>query len=1065
MKRMLFIFTLIFCTSVISAQKIDVKLLKGMKMRSIGPAGMSGRVTAIDVVHANPEIIYVGTASGGLWKSESGGIRWTPIFDKQKVQSIGAVAVQQSNPDVIWAGTGEGNPRNTQTSGAGIYKSLDGGKSWTLMGLEQTKVIHRIIIHRDNPDVIFVAALGSAWGPNKERGVYKTINGGETWEKILYINEQTGAADLVVDPTNPNKLLAAMWEYGRKPWFFTSGGKGSGLHITFDGGKTWKQRTDKHGLPKGEFGRIGLAIAPSKPKIIYALIETKKNALYRSNDGGFKWKKVADKNVGNRPFYYSDIYVDPKNENRVYNLYTYLSRSEDGGKTFKVLLNYSKGVHPDHHAFWVHPDDPDYLIDGNDGGLNISRDGGSNWRFIENIPVAQFYHINIDMDTPYNVYGGLQDNGSWMGPAYVWKNGGIRNSYWDELLFGDGFDVMPHRKNNRYGYAMYQGGNLYYYDRETGRSQNIKPVHPKGKTLRYNWNAGLAQDPFNDCGVYYGSQFVHKSLDCGKSWQIISSDLTTNDTSKQKQSKSGGLTIDATKAENYTSILTIAPSPIKEGIIWVGTDDGNLQLTKNGGVAWIKLTDKLKGAPKGSWIPQIEVSSHNAGEAFVVINNYRKNDWKPYAYHTIDFGKTWKRIVDESDAYGHVLSIVQDPIEPRLLFLGTENGLYFSIDKGINWNKWKDDFPSVSTMDLKIHPREHDLVIGTFGRAIYVLDDIRPLRELAKTGGKILEKPFHAFETPKAILNSYKPVSGVRFTADAHFKGQNRRRGAMISFWLKEVKEEKKEEDKKESNSEEENEDADKKDKKANKVKFHIFNSGGDTIRSFTVKPDTGLNRIYWAMTRNGVRHPSYSDPKPDADKPSGPRVLPGTYKVKISYGKYSDSTNVTVELNPRSTVTLEDLKEKEKIINHQMSIVSTATDAFNRLKEARKTIGLVNKQMENIDEELKKELQKNGKTMQDSIKQLMDLFMKPKDFKGYDHVSIKLNSRLYSSSSYISSSAGMPGENALSYLEQTENELEIVLDQINKFFEKSWPAYQQEIEKAQLSVFKEYKPIQLEKR
>ncbi len=414
------------------SQQLDLEKLKNLKPRSIGPAGMSGRVTAIDVVTNQPEIIYIGTASGGLWKSESGGVDWKPIFDKYGPMSIGAVAIQQSNPDVIWAGTGEGNPRNSLTGGYGLYKSLDAGNTWKLVGLEKTRNIHKIIIDKDNPNTVYVGAIGSPWGAHPERGVFKTTDGGKTWTKSLFVNNKTGCADLVVDPTNPNKLIAAMWEHTRKPWIFKSGGEGSGLYITYDSGENWKKLTDKDGLPEGNLGRIGLAIAPSNPKFIYALVEAKKNALYKSEDGGFKWEMVNDKSsgrgpdgIGNRPFYYSDIAVDPINENRIYSVFTYVNVSEDGGKSFKQLMpayGTSVGVHPDHHAWWIHPTNPNFMIDGNDGGLNITRDRGKTWRFVENLPIAQFYHINVDMDFPYNIYGGLQDNGSWAGPAYVLKD-------------------------------------------------------------------------------------------------------------------------------------------------------------------------------------------------------------------------------------------------------------------------------------------------------------------------------------------------------------------------------------------------------------------------------------------------------------------------------------------------------------------------------------------------------------------------------------------------------------------------------------------------------------------
>ncbi|MEL7531612.1 MAG: hypothetical protein AAFN10_09905, partial [Bacteroidota bacterium] len=614
----------------LSAQDLDTDLLENWKARSIGPAGMSGRVTTIDVLRDNPAVIYIGTASGGLWKSESGGIKWKPLFDEEIVASIGALAIAPSNPDIIWVGTGEGNPRNSQSSGFGVYRSLDGGESWEAMGLENTRNVHRVIIHPDNPDIVWIGAQGSAWGDHPERGVYKTTDGGKTWRKVLYMNERTGIADLVQDPQNPNKLIAAMWEFRRWPWSFKSGGEGSGLYVSHDGGESWTKRTDADGLPKGELGRMGLAIAPSNPKIVYAIIEAKKNGFYRSTDGGKNWKLVNGKDeIGNRPFYYSDIFVDPVNENRIYSLYSMVSLSEDGGKSFRVMIPYS-GVHPDHHAWYIHPDNPNYIIEGNDGGLNISHDRGMTWRFVENLPLAQFYHINIDNEIPYNVYGGMQDNGSWRGPAYVWRSGGIRNTYWEELFFGDGFDVVPDPEDNRYGYAMSQGGSVGRYDLETRSSKSIRPTHPDGEELRFNWNAAIAQDPFDAATIYYGSQYVHKSTDRGDNWEIISDDLTTNDPEKQKQRESGGLTFDVTNAENHTSIVAIAPSPVEKELLWVGSDDGRLHITRDGGENWTDLTAKMGGLPAGSWIPQIHASNHSAGEAFIVVNNYRRNDWTPY---------------------------------------------------------------------------------------------------------------------------------------------------------------------------------------------------------------------------------------------------------------------------------------------------------------------------------------------------------------------------------------------------------------------------------------------------
>ncbi len=587
------------------SQKLDMSKFENMKPRSIGPAAMSGRVTAIDVVQQNPDIIYIGSASGGLWKSRSGGVAWEPVFDTMAVASIGAIAIDQRDPDVVWIGTGEGNPRNSQNSGDGVYKTLDGGRNWIHLGLDKTRNIHRLLLDPRNPDVAFAGALGSAWEDTPDRGVYKTTDGGKTWQKILYVNERTGVADIVMDPTNPNKLVAAMWEYRRWPWFFKSGGPGSGIYVTVDGGQTWKKRTDEDGLPKGELGRVGLAIAPSNPDRIYALVESKKNALYRSDDGGFKWTKISDKDVGDRPFYYAECYVDPHDDNRLYYLHSSVSESQDGGKTFETFIAYYK-IHGDHHAFWISKTDPNFMIDGNDGGAAISRDHGKTWRYITNLPLGQFYHINVDNETPYNIYGGLQDNGSWRGPSYLWQWDAIRNQNWEMVSWGDGFDVAPDRTDPRICYSMSQGGYLLRHDNLTGDNKFIRPIHPQGIELRFNWNAGLATDPLNPGTIYYGSQFLHKSTNRGDSWQIISPDLTTNDTSKQRQLNSGGLTYDVTAAENYCTIITIAPSPVQKGVIWVGTDDGNVQVTTNGGTTWTNVVKNVKGVPDSTWVPQIQ---------------------------------------------------------------------------------------------------------------------------------------------------------------------------------------------------------------------------------------------------------------------------------------------------------------------------------------------------------------------------------------------------------------------------------------------------------------------------
>ncbi|MGH9787655.1 MAG: WD40/YVTN/BNR-like repeat-containing protein, partial [Candidatus Acidiferrales bacterium] len=504
--------------------QIDPELLAGMKARSIGPAGMSGRIADIVAVESDANVIYVGAATGGLWKSENGGLTWTPIFDDQPVHAIGALAIFQATPDIVWVGTGEGNTRNSVSVGNGIYKSLDAGRTWKHLGLEETERIHRVLLHPAYPSVAYVCALGKLWGENPERGVYKTVDGGETWKKVLYVDEKTGCGDLAMDPANPNKLIAGMWQHRRWPWFFRSGGPGSGMYVTVDGGATWKRLTEDDGLPKGELGRIGVAFFRGDSKIVYALVEAEKSALLRSEDGGRTWGKVNESpNIAPRAFYYCDLRVDPERPNRVYSLHSTVQVSDDSGKSFRTLISFNK-LHPDHHAFWINPSDPRHLLDGNDGGVGISRDRGETWQFAANLPLAQFYHINVDMDRPYRVMGGMQDNGSWWGPSSVWENGGIRNHHWEEVGFGDGFDVATDPQEPWIGYAMSQRGFLIRWNIRTGERKDIRPPAPDGVFLRFNWNAALALDPFDAGTIYYGSQFVHKSTDRGDSWALLSPD-------------------------------------------------------------------------------------------------------------------------------------------------------------------------------------------------------------------------------------------------------------------------------------------------------------------------------------------------------------------------------------------------------------------------------------------------------------------------------------------------------------------------------------------------------------
>jgi photosystem II stability/assembly factor-like uncharacterized protein len=1033
------------------SQELSMDLIKNMTPRNIGPGGMSGRVTAIDVVISNPDIIYAGTASGGLWKSISGGITWDPIFDNEVTSSIGAVAIQQSNPDVIWVGTGEGNPRNSLNGGYGIFKSLDGGKTWTSMGLEQTRHIHRVIIDPTNPNVVYVGAIGSPWGEHTERGVYKTTDGGETWNKILYANTKTGVADLVMDPKNPNKLMAALWEHKRDPWFFNSGGEGSGVYITYDGGKNWKKITSEDGFPDGDLGRIGLAIAPNKTNIVYALIEAKKNGLYKSMDGGMKWEKVNENmnEIGNRPFYYADLYVDSQNENRLYSIFTYVNVSEDGGKSFELLMpayGVSNGIHPDHHAWWIHPENGNFMIDGNDGGLNITKDGGNSWRFIGNLPVAQFYHISVDNEIPYNVYGGMQDNGSWRGPAYVWRDQGIRNSYWQEISFGDGFDVVPDRDDSRFGWSMSQQGYVSRYDWKTGNNYTVRPTHPNPDiALRFNWNAAINIDPKDNSTLYFGSQFVHKSTDKGETWNIISPDLTTNDPEKLKQHESGGLTMDATGAENHCTILVIEPSEVEQNMLWVGTDDGRVHYTTNGGDDWTEVTKNIKGLPKGSWITQIKSSKSNKGEALLVANDYRRFNYTPYAYRTTNYGKTWKRIVDENDTESYTLCIVEDAIEPNLMFLGTDDGLYISIDAGTEWTKWTNGFPTVSVKDLVIQPREHDLVIGTFGRAAWILDDIRPLREIAKNNA-ITNEIIKLFEPPTAYLAAYQQPTGSRFGGDAMYHGTNRGFGVRFAYHFNPKRE---------------------KDTIAqwDTLRLQIFD-GERLIRTLKQKTpvDNGLHYWSWYMDEKGVKRPSKSINKSKRE-PSGVGVLPGTYKVVLNYGNLNTETTIEVKNDPRLEVNIEAQKAVYKASKQLESYQNTTAKATRQLAESKEIAEGYLKALRKKDKDTYSDTIKHTEDIVKTIEDIFVLFFgKVDERQGItSDPKVSVMERLGTASYYVSTRPNGLTSTEEILIKNAKNDLTNALEQVNSFFENEWKDYRSKIETIDITPFKAIETVHIE--
>ena len=1057
--------------------KIDPQLLAGLKARSIGPANMSGRIGAVDAVISNPNIIYVGVATGGLWKSVDRGLTWTPIFDDKPVSSIGAIAINQSNPNIVWVGTGEATPRNSVGVGRGVYLTIDGGKTWKFLGLEKTEKICKILLHPSDPDIAYVGALGTTWGENPERGVFKTVDGGKTWKKILFVDNKTGVADMAMDPGNHNKIIAAMWEHRRWPWFFKSGGPGSGLYITVNGGRKWQKLTDKNGLPKGELGRMGIAFSTNKPENVYALVEAKKSVLLRSSDGGFNWQEVNNQSdVGNRPFYYHRIWVNPVNENILYMLHTRLMISEDAGKTFRNLTRFGQ-AHSDFHAMWIHPDG-EMMVVGNDGGVVISYNRGKNWRFVENLPLGQFYHVSFDMETPYNVYGGLQDNGSWMGPAYVLKERAIYSYMWKTVGGGDGFDTEPDPEKPGAGYGMSQGGNLYYFDTSIGTSRGIVPTESDVKH-RYQWNAGFAVDPFKPATIYYGSQFVHRSPDKGRTWEIISPDLTTNDPKKQKQAESGGLTLDVTNAENHTTILCIAPSPVQEGVIWVGTDDGNVQLTRDGGKSWELVSKELTTGKKGkvppaTWVPHVEVSKFDAATAYVVFEDHRRSNWTSYVYVTQNFGKSWKSLVTpEIDGFVHVIE--EDTVNKNLLFLGTEFGLYVSFNAGKNWMKWTHGVPTVPVRDLAVHPRENDLIIGTHGRSIYIIDDISPLREISE---ELVKKKLHLFKVRDAFQYQQGRISSHQSPGDTVFTGENKRIGACFTYYLIPSKQK--------AGAPESEERSEMRQAMAarmrqmggaqfrsmgmmgqtsSRVSITIEDSQGKTISSLNGTENKGINRVYWTFREQAPRTAASRQQRSFGFRMRGGQtVLPGEYTVKIKYDGQEVSQTFTVKSDPRLEIDINVLKANYEMGKKAQQLSNTITSAGSQIEETKKAVQTVIEAARASRTPKTRDLIRAARDLDKKLKELSETLNPTPPKQGIADRSAGLRSQVMQGVMMMMRAGNEPiGQAAKVKYEKSKAKAEAFLKKFNDFYQTDVENFKKLLDESGFSLFKTFKPLKLD--
>ncbi len=844
---------LVYVSILSAADSSDLRTehFSNLKARNIGPAIMSGRITDIAADPQDSNIIYVGTAGGGIWKSEDNGVTFSSVFDNY-CQSIGALAIDPQNPKRIWAGSGEANVRNSVGMGDGIYFSADGCKNWIKKGLEKSERIARIIVDPRNSERIYVAVLGELFRDSEERGIFLSEDGGKSWKKILYINSRTGCADLEIDPKNPDVIYAAMWEFRRWPWFFYSGGKNSGLYKSIDRGKSFFQINN--GLPQEPLGRIAIALSASNPQIIYLLVEAEnQGGLYYSADAGKNFKLINDSQaVRNRPFYFSNLVVDPNNDQTIYVAGTILAKSTDGGKSFSTLTYSGLNYHPDIHPIWINPKNSRHVILGTDGGIYISYNGARTFNFLRNLPVSQFYHVSTDNRSPYWVYGGLQDNGCWMGPSAS-ERGKITNHDWINVSGADGFYCIPHPLNHNLIYYSWQGGNLLLLDMEKKQIRDIKPFPQKNDPpFRFNWNAAFAVSQHAPNTIYFGAQFLFKSEDLGENWKKISPDLTTNNREKQKQKESGGLTRDVTGAENYCSLYTIAESPINKDIIWTGSDDGVISLTVDGGKNWKNISKNIKDLPQDSWCSHIEAGRFNEAESFVVFDNHRTGDRNPYIFYTADFGKTWTNLAT-SQIKHYCLVIRQDFKNPDLLYLGTNGGLYISFDKGRNWIWLSQTLPAAEIFDLAFHQRENDLIIGTHGRGIWILDDLSGLQAIS---GNILKDEITLLPSRTAVEPLSLPLQ--EFPGNSEFSAANPPEGMLISYFLQ-------------------------KRHIIGEFKIEIYDQQDNFLVSLPTAKSAGFNRLVW-----NLRLPAPKIGPHIADQYmilQGQMVTPKEYKIRISKG------------------------------------------------------------------------------------------------------------------------------------------------------------------------------------
>jgi len=979
-------------------------VLNNLQWRCIGPANMGGRIDDFAVVESNPHIIYAATASGGVWKTTNNGVTWEPVFDDQSTSTIGDVTVAPSNPDIVWVGTGEPNNRQSSSWGNGVYRSMDGGKTWQNMGLADSHHIGRIVIHPTDPDFVYVAALGHLWGPNKKRGLYKTTDGGQTWENTKFIDENTGFVDVAMDPESPTTLYAAAYQRRRRGWGFNGGGPGSSIYKTTDGGQTWVKLTN--GLPKGNTGRIGIDIYRSNPNIVYAIIEHQEGGVFRSEDKGLTWKRMSSTNP--RPMYYSQIRIDPNNDQRIWVLGASMYVSEDGGKNFRT--DYVKQIHGDHHAMWINPGKSNQMILGSDGGIYFSYDRGRTWDFVNSLPLGQFYEIGFDLRQPYYIYGGLQDNGSWGGPSATMYRVGITNEDWFRIGGGDGFYVLVDPTDHTLIYAESQNGNLFRFDLKTGESKSIRPLpEDEEETYRFNWNSPILISPHDPKTIYYAGNKLFRSPDRGETWEA-SIDLTTQH-DRDKLPLMGVLSDEKTLSRNdgiayYGDIISVSESPLKKGLLYVGTDDGNLQVSRDEGKTWKNVTDKVPGVPKYTYVSRVIASRFDEGRAYVTLDGHRNDGFKAYVFMTDDYGESWKSISSNLPEGSTVNVIREHHRNPDLLFVGTERGAYVSFDRGQKWVRIKGNLPIVPVDDIAIHPRENDLIFGTHGRSIWVLDDMTPLEQLTKD---VLASQGYLYDIREAtIFNLYNHKGSLGHKV---FVGPNSPQGAIISYYLKEeVKED---------------------------VKIVIENNNGKKIREIKGPKEAGINRITWDLRYKPPVQP-FEGERSRWFRVQAPFVLPGEYKAALKISDQEMTRTVKVIGDPRIDISFEDRKAQHEalfVLYELYPVLSEVDKASDSLKKQLAELKKNLKKLPDVPELILEEIEAISKEMDDIRMKLMG---DPK--LGWQGLRRSLKGRIVILGRDVGGYTSAPSQRQLQQIHKNSEHLKALVERMNKVIEEAIP-------------------------